>query len=843
MLATKKRGDHGYRKTLGELLKHVSEQDLRLPVEQNQQGRLSLSRKEEKQRQQQKQRQQNSLVKVNKVSITPTSIRLEHPKNETANRVLRHFKNDLNRFLRVQFIDENESRIHNSFRPQHNHNLLYRRIERVLRYGIDIHGRHYTFLAFSSSQLREHGCWFFSDTEKLTTDDIRTWMGDFSRDNVVAKYAARMGQCFSSTQEVANISCKEIMKIPDIKRNGYTFSDGVGLISQKMAKDVIAASYRGYIRPLASAFQVRLGGAKGGLLGKNKKLALRDSQIKFESKHKKLEIIRSASPSPTYLNRQVVLLLSSLGVGDEIFLTLLSNMKEQLDKVLTDPIHCAATLRANGDEFGIYGNMARLVDRGFLEAKDPFITNLVQMFRVSKLREAKKKAKIHVPNAITVMGVLDETNTLKENQIFCQLSARKKKNRVIKGPCVLYRSPSLHPGDIRMVEAVDCPDLHDLYDVVVFPQQGSRDLPSMCSGGDLDGDIYSIIWDSRLFPAIRDTKPMNHQPIESPKVEGSVSINDIKRFFVDYIINDNLGQIANAHMAIADNSSQDAFDLTCISLAKLHSEAVDFPKTGAVAILENRHRPTRYPDFMEKTDKLTYTSKKILGQLYRAIEATEFEKYRDQLQFDIKYDPRMFVEGMVKYIWSAREQKKQYDQNLRELMNQYGIATESELLSGSIVNWLKREDGPDKFHETRYEVRREVTRLRDEWRRVHFPGLPSGKNHRRKSFKVTQEDKCKAAAFYYVTYHHSEQYKYKKKRKPMLSFPWLAQEILCRLARENHSFNERIDTIPELDIMSFGRNSGGNKRKSTSTATATIPDDTTTEDIANSSTASSMTDE
>ena len=85
---------------------------------------------------------------------------------------------------------------------------------------------------------------------------------------------------------------------------------------------------------------------------------------------------------------------------------------------------------------------------------------------------------------------------------------------------------------------------------------------------------YSIIWDSRLFPAIRDTKPMNHQPIESPKVEGSVSINDIKRFFVDYIINDNLGQIAHAHMAIADNSSQDAFDLTCISLAKLHSEAV-----------------------------------------------------------------------------------------------------------------------------------------------------------------------------------------------------------------------------------------------------------------------------
>ena len=229
---------------------------------------------------------------------------------------------------------------------------------------------------------------------------------------------------------------------------------------------------------------------KKRLLGKNKKVALRTSQIKFESKHKKLEIIRSAYSSATYLNRQVVLLLSSLGVPDEIFSTLLKVMKEQLDKVLTDTIHCAAMLRANRDEFGIHRNMARLVDAGFLQAEDPYITNLIKVFRVSRLREAKRKAKIHVPGAVSVIGVLDETNTLKENQIFCQLPARKKGNHVIKGPCVLYRSPSLHPGDIRMVEAVDCPELHDLYDVVVFSQQGKRDLPSMCSGGDLDGDIY-----------------------------------------------------------------------------------------------------------------------------------------------------------------------------------------------------------------------------------------------------------------------------------------------------------------------------------------------------------------
>ena len=120
-----------------------------------------------------------------------------------------------------------------------------------------------------------------------------------------------------------------------------------------------------------------------------------------------MEIIRSAYSSVIYLKRQAVLLLFALDVPDKIFLTLLNSMKEQLDKVLTDTIYCAVMLRANRDEFGIYGNMARLVDAGFLKANDPYITNLIKMFRVSRLREAKRKAKVHDPNVISVTGVLD----------------------------------------------------------------------------------------------------------------------------------------------------------------------------------------------------------------------------------------------------------------------------------------------------------------------------------------------------------------------------------------------------------------------------------------------------
>ncbi|KAI9244196.1 RNA dependent RNA polymerase-domain-containing protein [Phascolomyces articulosus] len=834
--------EHGHRKTLGELLKLVCEKYLTLHPKETFASSATVttgvsttskvSKKDEMKKQQQR------LIQVNKISVTPTSVRVEPRQRESANRVLLKYNTHLDRFLRVQFIDENGGHIHASSKPYHE---LYRRIKHVLKNGIDIHGRHYTFLAFSSSQLREHGCWFFANTMHMTADQIRTWMGDFSKEKVVATYAARMGQCFSSTQPITKISNKKMQVIPDIlsKDKKYKFSDGVGWISRRLANTIVGASHRNRgknnkstMPSMASAFQIRWGGAKGVLtvvpgkkFKKNKQVAFRPSQIKFQSKHKMLEVIRVSHASMTYLNRQIISLLSSLGVPNFVFLTLLDMMRKTLDKMLRDSFQCAQMLRAQGDEFGIHGQIARLVEAGFLDSGDPFVKNLVNMFRVSKLNEAKKKARIPVQEAVSALGVLDETNTLKEGQIFCQLSDRKKK--IIHGPCVLYRCPSLHPGDIRMVEAVDCPALRDLYDVIVFSQQGKRDLPSMCSGGDLDGDIYSIIWDEELFPVKQDTPPMGHETDDEDSEEdddttddttddNDVTIDDIENFFIDYITNDNLGLIANAHMAIADSSAKYACDEKCIKLAELHSVAVDFPKTGVVAHLPDHLRPKNYPDFMEKTDKANYPSNKILGELYRSIDDHEIQHYKTNLELKTVYDTRMHVDGMEKYIWEARELKEQYDQEVREIMNQYGVATESELVSGSIVKWLKREDGPEKFHEVRHEARREITRLRDDWRRLHFPALNAShhservgrrrnkSNNQRMSKEYTREEKrqedCKAAAWYYVTYHRAEQYDEKKR---MLSFPWVAQEILCRLAKMNRHSEKYTRAIPELDIVSF----------------------------------------
>ncbi|KAI8972773.1 RNA dependent RNA polymerase-domain-containing protein [Pilobolus umbonatus] len=240
---------------------------------------------------------------LRKVIITPTRMYIQAPTLETTNRVIRHYIKYADRFLRVQFTDEDFSKVGAAHKNSTN-DAIYNRIYDVLRKGIQIGNVAYEFLAFSSSQLREQGCWFFAKTPDLDASQIRTWMGVFSHEKVVAKHAIRMGQCFSSTRTVALLKPNEVETIPDIKHNGYTFSDGVGKISPALAQEVTNTME---LKSLPSAFQFRLGGAKGVLtvdesLTGPVKIQLRPSQVKFESDHLALEVIRTSTFIHSYLN-------------------------------------------------------------------------------------------------------------------------------------------------------------------------------------------------------------------------------------------------------------------------------------------------------------------------------------------------------------------------------------------------------------------------------------------------------------------------------------------------------------------------------------------------------------
>ena len=69
----------------------------------------------------------------------------------------------------------------------------------------------------------------------------------------------------------------------------------------------------------------------------------------------------------------------------------------------------------------------------------------------------------------------------------------------------MTRSPSVHPGDIRSLICVDVPELRHLENVIVFSSKGDRPTCSKMSCGDLDGDLYLVVWNKDLVNRIKES--------------------------------------------------------------------------------------------------------------------------------------------------------------------------------------------------------------------------------------------------------------------------------------------------------------------------------------------------
>lgn len=303
-----------------------------------------------------------------------------------------------------------------------------------------------------------------------------------------------------------------------------------------------------------------------------------------------------------------------------------------------------------------------------------------------------------------------------------------------------------------------------------------------------------------MLPKIRNYEPMDYKAEKPLKVD-EVTISHIRKFFVNYINNDNLGQIANAHLATADRSSKGALDGACLRLAQLHSMAVDFPKSGKPAKMEEDLRVSVFPDFMQKKDKEMYISQKVLGKIYRAIDKADYKDYKDQLVDNTVYDVRLRVDGMERYVAKARKIKAEYNRDLLALMNQFGIQTEAEMVSGYIVKWLKKSN-KKSMHEMQKQAMVSVSNMRAMYRRrfdSEFFGLPSSETH--------AAIEAKAAAWYYVTYHPEERQRTLGEEGKFLSFPWVVDEYLCEIARKNNNRVPKAEQAQALDdsiVEQFG---------------------------------------
>jgi hypothetical protein len=138
------------------------------------------------------------------------------------------------------------------------------------------------------------------------------------------------------------------------------------------------------------------------------------------------------------------------------------------------------------------------------------------------------------------------------------------------------------------VNAVVCASLMSTKNVVVFSSDPTGpSIVSCCSGGDLDGDHYCIIYDSSLVPPRTLQYPsLDYDAVRTNAQQLSVqSAASEEEYYVRVISKNILGRVSVLHTAFSDLSPLGAHDPISIKLAEASSIAVDSPKTGLVPMI------------------------------------------------------------------------------------------------------------------------------------------------------------------------------------------------------------------------------------------------------------------
>ncbi|TVU05519.1 hypothetical protein EJB05_48685, partial [Eragrostis curvula] len=238
---------------------------------------------------------------------------------------------------------------------------------------------------------------------------------------------------------------------------------------------------------------------------------------KFESTHSVLEMISWKRFHLGFLNSQIITLLTALGFPNKVFWQMQETMVQNLDRILSGkditfeiatscPVKRGTTLRlmlSAGFDPATEPHLYMSYAFGYMRV--PSFGQLDHMIRTSQLQGLWEKTKIFVPKAIRwfMRTMFYLSSYPSPNNCFIKHNSRflwANKNKVIVGTVVMPTNLCLHPGDVRILEAMDVPELRHLVDFLIFPKKDQRPHANLneASRSDLDGDVYFVTWDEKL---------------------------------------------------------------------------------------------------------------------------------------------------------------------------------------------------------------------------------------------------------------------------------------------------------------------------------------------------------
>lgn len=199
-------------------------------------------------------------------------------------------------------------------------------------------------------------------------------------------------------------------------------------------------------------------------------------------------------------------------------------------------------------------------------------------------------------------------------------------------------------------------------------------------------------------------------------------------------------------------------------------------------------RPRKWPHFMEKKHKpkeQTYTSQRILGQLYNQVERVDFVP-----AYSAPFDKRILNAYNLseQVLFEAGEMKVQYDAAVLRIMAQHEIKTEFEVWSTFVLHHVG--DSKDfKFHEVIGEL---SSALKYQFREACYKKA-GGKEYEHIApfaaamYKVTADQVAQAVQacqqLVTVSGQETRAKKMTPANMPLMSFPWLFQGVLGKIAQ------------------------------------------------------------
>lgn len=366
-----------------------------------------------------------------------------------------------------------------SFKSSRNDERNYARD--ILQRGVEFCGEIFCFLGHSNSQLKDKTCYLMQGSHS-EIHDLLAQFYEFSKIPKVAKRAKRIGLLFSGFNKSISLPVNEIEDIDDVEHDGYNFTDGCGLMSDQLSKEIQRTHRLGH-QP--TVVQIRYQGYKGVLLHipelQNVKVQFRKSMKKFkipaleiQQRCSTLGVVEYSKPfSNAYLNTQLAMVLADNQdpSGRSYLLQLQREFYDILRNLLNDEELAIHYLTITGrtdllNRLRRHGIWNHRVQKDLDRICNDELRKMLKEDDGSGFDEEggqerrRSKLRVLVPQARVVFGVSDPYGELEYGEVFFQPSLPETEFASFYNArkVVVGRNPCYHPGDVRVLKLAKVED-------------------------------------------------------------------------------------------------------------------------------------------------------------------------------------------------------------------------------------------------------------------------------------------------------------------------------------------------------------------------------------------------